>query len=70
MKASLKEKTIVSSFILLTSLTGFYYAKCREKDVTPCLMIGGFIGAVLGEAIVHSMKEEKEPKNRRKKLKR
>ena len=69
MKASLKEKTIVSSFILLTSLTGFYYAKSREIDVTPSLMIGGFIGAVIGEAILHGLKEGKQRKNRRKKLK-
>lgn len=47
----MKEKAIVSSFTLITSLTGYFYAKSAEKDVVPYMMITGFIGALLGEAI-------------------
>jgi len=62
-KITLKEKAIVSSFTLITSLTGFYYAKSKEKEVMPYVMVGGFIGALLGEAIAHTFcNEENENK--------
>jgi hypothetical protein len=69
MKVKLQEKAIVSSFTLLSSLTGFYYAKSRDKEVMPCVMVAGFLGALLGEAIAHSFSED-EPIHERKKIKR
>lgn len=50
----MKEKVIVSSFTLITSLTGYFYARSADKDAAPYVMIGGFIGAVLGEAIANT----------------
>ena len=47
----MKEKTIVSSVVLATSLISYFYAKETHKDPVPHVMIGGFIGAVLGELI-------------------
>ncbi|MBI2968892.1 MAG: hypothetical protein HYY40_13915 [Bacteroidetes bacterium] len=54
MKITLKEKAIVSSFTLISSLTGFYYAKSNKKEVMPYVMIGGFMGALLGEALAET----------------
>lgn len=47
----MKEKAIVSSFTLISSLTGYYYARSKDKEVMPYVMIGGFIGALLGETL-------------------
>ena len=47
----MKEKTIVSAFALIGSLTAYYYAKNHDKDPTPLLMLGGFVGAFVGEVI-------------------
>lgn len=47
-----KEKTIVSTLTLIGSLVSYYYGKTHAKDVVPYVMIGGFIGAWIGELIV------------------
>jgi uncharacterized membrane protein len=47
----MKEKTIVSSVVLAASLISYFYAKETHKDPVPHVMIGGFIGAILGEVI-------------------
>ncbi|PBQ32754.1 hypothetical protein CNR22_13535 [Sphingobacteriaceae bacterium] len=47
----INEKTIVSSVTLLASLGTYFYAKVAHKDAVPYVMIGGFIGAIIGEAI-------------------
>lgn len=47
----INEKTIVSSVTLLASLTTYFYAKVAHKDAVPYVMVGGFIGAIIGEAI-------------------
>ena len=66
----MKEKAIVSSFTLITSLTGYFYAKSKEKDAMPYVMVGGFLGAILGEAIAQSFcKEEQKITNNNKPLK-
>jgi uncharacterized membrane protein YfcA len=54
----MKEKAIVSSFTLITSLTGYYYAKSKDKETMPYVMVGGFIGALLGEAIAQTFCRE------------
>ena len=45
----MKERTIVSAFAMLGSMTAYYYAKHHAKDPTPLLMLGGFVGALVGE---------------------
>jgi hypothetical protein len=54
----MKEKTIVSTVTLLASLAGYFYAKHTGKDAVPYVMIGGFIGAVIGESIVESLNKK------------
>lgn len=68
MKVTLKEKAIVSSFTLISSLTGYYYAKSKEKEVLPYVMVGGFIGALIGEAIAHTVCADEHETNNRKTL--
>lgn len=65
----MKEKAIVSSFTLITSLTGYFYAKSAEKDVVPYMMVTGFIGALLGEAIVQTFCKDDNNNNKPKKQK-
>jgi uncharacterized membrane protein YfcA len=52
----MKEKTIVSSFTLLSSLAAYWYAKQAQKDAVPYVMVGGFIGAIIGEIIFEKIK--------------
>lgn len=47
----INEKTIVSSVTLLASLGTYFYARVAHKDAVPYVMVGGFIGAIIGEAI-------------------
>ena len=47
----MKEKTLVSTFTLIGSLASYYYSKTHQKDVVPYMMIGGFLGAWIGEFI-------------------
>ncbi len=55
----MKEKTIVSTMTLATSLAAYLYAKESGKDGVPYVMIGGFLGAVLGEVIFDKIKNIK-----------
>ena len=52
----MKEKAIVSTLTLATSLASYYYAKSFGKDTVPYTMIGGFVGAVIGEFISQAIK--------------
>ena len=47
----MKERTIVSAAALVAGLGSYLYAKAEQKDAMPYLMIGGFIGTLLGEII-------------------
>jgi uncharacterized membrane protein YfcA len=47
----MKERTLVSAFAMMGSMTAYYYAKHHAKDPTPLLMLGGFVGALLGEVV-------------------
>ena len=61
----LNEKTIVSTVSLAASLATYFYARETQKDVVPYVMIGGFIGAILGEAIVGLVLKDKDDKNKK-----
>jgi uncharacterized membrane protein YfcA len=50
----MKEKTLVSTFTLIGSLACYYYGRTHNKDVVPYTMIGGFIGAWVGEIIAQT----------------
>ena len=56
----MKERTIVSAFALLSSLGAYYYSKQYNKDTTPMVMIGGFLGAMIGEVISQLAEQEKK----------
>lgn len=55
-------KTVVAASTLLTSMIAYWYAKSAKKDVVPFIMLGGFVGSVLGETLVeHLTGETYEP---------
>lgn len=54
----MKEKTIISTITLLTSLAGYFYAKGADKDPVPIVMVSGFFGALLGERIYRMVNEK------------
>lgn len=47
----MKDKTIESGSALLVSLVAYLYAKKNQKDTVPFVMLGGFIGSLIGEII-------------------
>jgi hypothetical protein len=50
----MNDKAIVSTSTLLVSLIAYWYAKETQKDAVPLVMVGGFIGSLVGEAIVEN----------------
>lgn len=58
----MRDKSIVSAMALALSLAGYFFAKHEAKDTTPYVMIGGFIGAYIGESIVEVLRD-KDKKN-------
>jgi hypothetical protein len=56
----MKEKTIVSTVTLASSLLMYFYARTAQKDAVPYVMIGGFMGAVIGESIVEYLNKNKK----------
>ncbi|MBL7901589.1 MAG: hypothetical protein JNK73_06315 [Bacteroidia bacterium] len=56
----MKEKTIISTATLATSLMMYFYAKSAQKDAVPYVMIGGFMGAVIGESIIEFINKTKK----------
>ena len=55
----IKEKTIVSTVTLLSSLIAYWYSKEAGKDSVPYVMMGGFVGSIIGETIVEKMQSNK-----------
>ena len=53
----MKEKSIVATATLLTSLLSYLYAREADKDAVPYVMIGGFLGSIIGETIVEAAKK-------------
>jgi len=56
----MKEKTIVSTVTLASSLLMYFYARTAQKDAVHYVMIGGFMGAVIGESIVEYLNKNKK----------
>lgn len=56
----MKEKTIVSASTLFVSLLTYWYAKASDKDVAPYVMLGGFIGSIIGETIAESLNKKQD----------
>jgi uncharacterized membrane protein YfcA len=59
----MKQKTIVSAFTLAGSLLSYFYARESEKDAVPFVMLGGFVGAFIGETLVLSLESKKKEKD-------
>lgn len=57
----MKEKIIISASTLAGSLLTYLYAKYADKDAIPYVMIGGFIGGVIGEIIAEAGKNDDTP---------
>jgi uncharacterized membrane protein YfcA len=55
----MKEKTIISTATLMTSLLTYWYAKAADKDAVPYVMMGGFLGSIIGETIVEKINNNK-----------
>ena len=51
----MKEKTIISTVTLFTSLLAYWYAREAEKDSVPYVMIGGFLGSIIGDALAEKV---------------
>jgi hypothetical protein len=62
----MKEKTIVSAVSLASSLAAYFYARETQKDVMPYLMVGGFLGVMLGELVAGAVlgEDDKNKKNK------
>lgn len=54
----MSEKTIVSTSTLVVSLLTYWYARSANKDAVPYVMLGGFVGAIIGEAITDSLNKQ------------
>ncbi|MBX3164679.1 MAG: hypothetical protein KF900_09365 [Bacteroidetes bacterium] len=63
MKIRLKEKTWVSVFTLLGSLTAYYYSKAHTRETVPYVMTGGFIGAWVGEFFAKTFEAKQNKDN-------
>jgi hypothetical protein len=57
----MKEKAIVSTATLVTSLLTYWYAREAQKDAVPYVMLGGFIGALIGETIIDKINKTNNP---------
>jgi uncharacterized membrane protein YfcA len=53
----MKEKSIVATATLVTSLLSYLYAREADKDAVPYVMIGGFLGSIIGETIAEAAKK-------------
>jgi uncharacterized membrane protein YfcA len=55
----MREKTIISASTLLASLLSYWYAKAAAKEIAPFIMLGGFIGSIIGENIAEQINKKK-----------
>ena len=52
----MKEKTIISTATVVTSLLAYWYAKAAGKDAAPLVMLGGFLGTLIGDGLAEQVK--------------
>ncbi|HMT75205.1 MAG TPA: hypothetical protein PKA77_14120 [Chitinophagaceae bacterium] len=55
----MKDKPIVATTTLVLSLLSYWYAREANKDAVPYVMLGGFIGSLLGETIAEKIDKSK-----------
>ena len=55
----MKEKSIVSASTVIVSLLSYWYAKTANKDAAPYMLLGGFLGSLIGETIVENIAKDK-----------
>lgn len=60
----MKEKTIVSTSTVIFSLITYCYAKTANKDAAPYMLLGGFLGSLIGETIVENISKDKTSNNK------
>ena len=48
------KQTVVSASTLAVSLLAYCYARKAGRDTVPYVMVGGFVGALIGEVIIES----------------
>lgn len=60
---STKDTKIVSAFTLMGTLAFYYYSKHYQKDAVPYTLVGGFIGAWIGETLAQSITNSKNKNN-------
>jgi uncharacterized membrane protein YfcA len=51
----MKEKSIVSASTVIVSLLTYWYAKAANKDAAPYMLLGGFLGSLIGETIAEKV---------------
>ena len=56
-ETGMKQKSIVATATLVTSLLSYLYAREADKDAVPYVMIGGFLGSIIGETIAEAAKK-------------
>jgi len=54
----MKDKTIVATTTLVTSLLAYWYARGMQKGTSPYTILGGFVGSLIGETIVENRKRK------------
>jgi uncharacterized membrane protein YfcA len=53
-----KERTVISAVTLLTSLAFYWYARAHEKHEVPFVLVGAFVGSLIGEKIADRIKKD------------
>lgn len=53
----MKERTIISASTVFVSLLAYWYARSAKKDVAPYVMLGGFLGSIIGDTLSDSIKK-------------
>lgn len=55
----MSEKTVISAATLTGTLAGYYLSGQKEKHRIPFLLIGGFVGTLVGELVVRRREQRK-----------
>ena len=52
----MSDKTVISAATLSGTLAGYYLSRWNEKHRIPFMLIGGFVGTMIGEILVRKRK--------------